>query len=174
MTEAFKDCFCETKSTQLITTVDWPQDQSTVTFRSSDCLLTQAACQEMITDKFGESSEYISSTVSVRMLHLNWLFSGHLAFPDIVRVLIKSNNNAVFESELVSNLLTEFWDENFKKLFWYLVMPFTVYLIFALAFLLTALDPEQEHEETRNQASNVALGVICLLLWIYQIVQEVR
>ena len=91
-----------------------------------------------------------------------------MTFPDIIQVLIKSNNNAVFESELVANLLIEFWDENFWCLFWYLVVPFTVYLLFSMAFLLVALDPHSEMEKGENPGAAVmTLGIFSVLLWVY-------
>ena len=51
--------------------------------------------------------------VSVKVLNLNWLFSGGKNFRTFVKIMNEATNDDVFESELVVNLLTEFWDENF-------------------------------------------------------------
>jgi NADPH-dependent 7-cyano-7-deazaguanine reductase QueF-like protein len=77
--------------------------------------------------------------VIVRVHELSWIYEGGKHFPDLVKIIISSDSNPVFDSEFVKLFVNEFWDDYFKKLLGKMFLPFVAHVILVFAHLSLAL-----------------------------------
>ena len=75
-------------------------------------MISEEDCQYEIDSKFGKEDQ-IQTAVVVRVHELNWIYEGGKHFPDLVKIIISSESNPVFDSEFVKLLVNEFWDNSF-------------------------------------------------------------
>ena len=109
----------------------------------------------------------------VRVHELSWIYEGGKDFPDLVKIIISSKSNPVFDSEFVKLLVTEFWDKNFKKLLIKMFIPFVGHVVLVFAHLLVALKPEDD-ETNKLHWPVVLTGVLASVSWIWEVIQEIR
>ena len=101
-------------------------------------MISEEDCQHEIDRKFGKEDQ-IQTAVVVRVHELNWIYEGGKDFPDLVKKIISSESNPVFDSELVIFLVNEFWDENFLKLLKKMFLPYVGHVVLVFGYLSLAL-----------------------------------
>ena len=91
-------------------------------------MISEEDCQREINEKFG-AKDQIKTPVVVRVHELNWIYEGGKHFPDLVKMIISSESNPVFDSEFVKLLVNEFWDDSFKKLLKKMFLPYVGHVV---------------------------------------------
>ena len=76
------------------------------------------------------------------MLNLDWLLKDRKNFVNFVNILGSSSSDQIYTTELISTLLAEFWEENYRKILWKCLVPWMGYGICTLTFFATALKGE--------------------------------
>lgn len=104
------------------------------------------------------------------MLHLDWLYSDGKNFVDFVGILKKASNEQIYDTELISTLLCEFWGENFNKIRNRVLIPWIAYAILASFFYSYALNPMEEGETIEDRKLvEYCVGGSTLILLFYQV-----
>ena len=157
----------------MIVNVPWGPEVPMITFRASDSLLTLEQCenqiQEILTKKFKiNENEFTKAQVDVRLLDLSWLLADRKNFIHFVGTLKDASNDQIFTTELISTLLDNFWEENFSKILWKCLLPWTGYAFAIMWFFVQSL------KEGHNAFVTLILGLICLVGLFYQISIEYR
>ena len=112
--ECLGKCFMQTANTKIIKQINWPKDESSISFRHKNFYILEDECQKEIDKKVNAKEEdKIETAVIVRVHELSWIYEGGNNFPDLVKIIISSDSNLVFDSEFVKLFVSEFWDENF-------------------------------------------------------------
>jgi len=96
----------------------------------------------------------------VRLLDLSWLLADRKTFVNYITILEEATNDQIYSTELISSLLVEFWDENFKKILYRCLLPWLCYALCAMGFFIQALRGE------RADTSRVwitILGIVALI-----------
>ena len=75
----------------------------------------------------------------MRVHELNWIYEGGKHFPDLVKMIISSESNQVFDSEFVKLLVNEFWDDNFRILLKNMFLPYVGHVFLVFGYLSLAL-----------------------------------
>jgi hypothetical protein len=112
--ECLGRCFMQTTSTRIIKQINWPKDEISISFRHKNFYISEDECQKEIDLKANAKElDKIETAVIVRVHELSWIYEGDKNFPDLVKIIISSDSNPVFDSEFVKLFVNEFWDENF-------------------------------------------------------------
>ena len=74
------------------------------------------------------------------MMDLTWLFAKENDFIDFVGVVNKSENLLIYQSDFITALVSEFWDEHYMKLFWRVFVPHIAYMALIHFYLMAVLD----------------------------------
>ena len=104
----------------------------------------------------------------MRLLDLNWLLADRKNFIHFVGTLDDASNDQIFNTELISTLLDNFWEENFSKILYKCLLPWAGYAFCVMWFFVQSL------KEDHNDAITKLLGLVCLIGLIYQISIEYR
>lgn len=104
------------------------------------------------------------------MLDLSFIYTGKQTFPDLVSMLVKTKDKAIFSSNLVTHLLNEFWDHNFQLIFRFQLLPFAFHLLFAMAFLILNL---QVKEDDAAEWPAIVFGALGSVTWAILLSQEI-
>ena len=104
----------------------------------------------------------------MRLLDLTWLLANCKNFVNFVNILGDSSSEQIYTTELISTLLDEFWEENYKKILWKCLVPWVVYAGCTLSFFASALSNDY------NRTWTVFLGCSSLVLLSYQVLIEIR
>ena len=99
------------------------------------------------------------------MLNLSWLLNNRKNFVNFVTILGETSSNQIYETELISTLLSEFWEENYTKILTRCLLPWLAYGLCLLAFLTMALT---EHDEGTNGHGKIlfaGFATICFLIY---------
>ena len=59
-----------------------------------------------------EDTDCIIYSVNVRMMNMRWMSRGDKKFLDLVEILDKSKNKAIFQTEFVKSFLDQYWDNH--------------------------------------------------------------
>jgi len=104
------------------------------------------------------------------MLNIDWMLADLTNFVDFVRVLKTSSSEQVYQLEIITVLLNEFWEENFKKIFWKVLMPWAVFMLCCTWYFMTILvDGYQDDPDLEESIYQYVLTATIFLLLIYQI-----
>jgi len=73
------------------------------------------------------------------MLEIDWMLADYKNFVNFVRVLKSSNSEQIYEIEIIKVLLNEFWDENFLKIFWKVLVPWAIFMLCSTWYFMSIL-----------------------------------
>lgn len=123
----------------------------------------------------GEHKDLPTTQIKVRMLPLDWLYNDGKNFVDFVGILKKASNEQIYDTELISTLLCEFWFENFIKIRNRVLLPWIVYALLVCFFFSYALKPIEEGEEIEDRKQvEYAVGGSALILLFYHVYVNIR
>ena len=108
----------------------------------------------------------ISTMVEVKVYNLKWLFKGKKDFSDIVPLLLKTNNEYLYESASIHTLIYEFWKGYKDQLLKSLVIPYFVHLILIISFLILQSNNPGSTDEGKLVGLYVT-GGLALVTWCY-------
>ena len=107
------------------------------------------------------------------MIDLTWLFANKLNFVDFVKIVTKTENLQLYQSQFVEALIVEFWNENFDKIFWRCFVPHIFYMVITHFYLLHVLDKDfflsEKSENGVNFWIRFPLGTLAIYSWAYQV-----
>lgn len=110
------------------------------------------------------------------MLPLNWLLSERKNFVDFVGILGDASSNQIYDTELISTLLDEFWNENYMKILTRALLPWLAYAVSVLFFFSYSLRADHQNDVANGGviAIEYGVGVTALVLLGYQLQIEGR
>ena len=88
--------------------------------------------------------------VTVKLIDLSWFVKYDKKFLTLTKILNHSDNQSIFVTQFIKQVLDQFWEQNFKKLLKRQFIPFTICLLTTIFYLQYALkrgESEQEREE---------------------------
>ena len=107
------------------------------------------------------------------MLNIDWMLADLKNFVDFVRVLKSSTSEQVYQLGIINVLLNEFWDENFKKIFWRVLIPWAIFMLCCTWYFMTILvDGYQDEASLDEMIYKYLLTATIFILVIYQIYFE--
>lgn len=122
--------------------------EPTISMRLHSTLLKQEdvdlKIKELLIEKKIEEKEFTKAQVEVRLLDLTWLLADRKTFVDFISILDEASNDQIYTTELIKDLLIEFWDENFMKIVKKCLLPWVCYAFCAMGFFIRALSGERE------------------------------
>ena len=133
-------CFTETESTKMVDTLLWPRAVKSITYRSYSCIINKDELQNEIKDSYA-SDDLMIKAVTVRVVNLDWIMNSPLKFLSLTRILNSTQYQPIFVTEFIIEVLNEFWNDNFWKLFWQQFIPFIACLVTTVFYLHFALFP---------------------------------
>mmetsp|Transcript_24220 Transcript_24220/g.32474 ORF Transcript_24220/g.32474 Transcript_24220/m.32474 type:complete len:122 (-) Transcript_24220:131-496(-) len=108
------------------------------------------------------------------MLNIDWLTADGNTFVDFVKILRKSSSDKIYQTDLLDVLLNEFWQENFDKILYGLLVPWFVYMLTMTYYYMTILqDGYHESATEEEKIYSYVLGGTLALTLLYQIGVEV-
>ena len=109
------------------------------------------------------------NTVQVRLLDLGWLYADGNVFLDFIDVLQSADySQDIFASEFIKTLLDVFWRDNEVKIFRKIFLPYMMYLIVTLIYMVHIVN-----EHTREEQGNwFYIGIINMFNVTYQVYIE--
>lgn len=72
----------------------------------------------------------------MRLLDLSWLLSDRKNFIHFVSTLESASNDQIYNTELISTLLDNFWEENYEKILWKCLIPWVIYAFTTMWFFV--------------------------------------
>ena len=138
--------FSETKSTRQIQTLFWPRSASLITHRRKSCTITLDEVKDVIDKKY-ENADRMIKTITVRLIDLDWFMKHEMKFLKLTQLLNEAENQSIFVTEFVMQVLNEFWEENFLKLLWRQFFPFIGCLLSLIFYLQYALVKDETLEQ---------------------------
>lgn len=169
--QLLNSCFVETKSTRSIRRLEWPVGaRKTLTFFQADCVVTQDDCEREV-ENLGPQKKQ-NTYVSVSKFNLSWLYQDGQDYLNLVRILNESQNNTIiFDTEFVDNLLSEFWEKYWTKLFYQMFLPFVGYMLSAITFMYVSLfRSAYVYDDAWYTKAWVVwtLGIVTFVFWIQE------
>lgn len=73
------------------------------------------------------------------MINIDWLLADDLTFVNFVYILKNASSEKIYQTELIDVLLQEFWDANFDKIFYNMLLPWASYSLCCLYFYMVIL-----------------------------------
>ena len=73
------------------------------------------------------------------MVNIDWLLANRRGFVNFVRILKGQKSEKIYQTELLEILLEEFWDANFDKILWRILVPWACYMLCTMYFYMTIL-----------------------------------
>ena len=110
--------------------------------------------------------------MKVRILDLSFLYKGGKTFPDFVVQLIKSTSATIYDSTLVQNLLSEFWDFNFYQILYWQFFPFALHLVFTMTWLVLDMQPGEKDHISLLITIVASLSAITCTVLVYQEISQ--
>ena len=100
VTNELNNCFQETKSTRLITELDWPRDRAILTTRSNKATIKKEDLDELLAD----DEDKVTQTIKVKMINVDWLYRDKHNFVSFA-TLLEELPSTVYASEFIEVLL---------------------------------------------------------------------
>ena len=73
-------------------------------------------------------------------MDLNWLFANGSSFIEFVELIIETES--LLQSDFITALVEEFWEEIDRKLFWRIFIPHICYMVLTHFYLMEVLNSE--------------------------------
>ena len=118
---------------------------------------------KLINDYSIEEKDFTKAQVEVRLLDLTWLLSDRRNFINFVGTLEDASSDQIYNTELLSTLLDNFWEENFTTILNYCLLPWALYAFTTMWFFVQSLSTDHNHFVT------MLIGIVCLVNLAYQI-----
>lgn len=113
-------------------------------------------------------------TITVRLIDLDWFMKHDMKFLKLTQILNEAENQSIFVTEFVMNVLNEFWDENYYKLLYKQLLPFIGCLLATIFYLEYALIKDETLEQSEEKLVTRAIfGLITLAFLSHQVYNEV-
>lgn len=104
------------------------------------------------------------------MLNIDWMLADGKNFVNFVRVLKTSNSEQIYQVEVINVLLNEFWEENFLKIFWKVLVPWAIFMLCSTWYFMTILvDGYSEGADGEDEVYKYCLSGTILVTLVYQI-----
>ena len=158
----------------------WVIDEKIVTFRQESCVITWERCREILLKlqkKKGYNDLQYQKAVKVRVMDLNWLFANGSSFIEFVELIIETESLLILQSDFITALVEEFWEEIDRKLFWRIFIPHICYMVLTHFYLMEVLSSDFYFNRQENPWYNVrryVLGILTLYSWTYQVSIEFK
>lgn len=146
-----------------------------MTFRLGSSRLTEEICNKMIEEQKEKGQALTPNTnVQVLMIDLSFIFSGDKRFVDFLSLLVRTSDKSVYNSLLVTFMIEEFWDQNYKHILKRQLAPFACHFVFAMTFFVLDFNPERDDDS--ELAANVfaALGFVTWGILVYQETRQIK
>ena len=75
----------------------------------------------------------------MQMMDLTWLFANGSSFVEFVELVIETSNLQILQSDFITALVLEFWEEIDKRLFRRVFFPHIVYMVLTHFYLMEVL-----------------------------------
>ena len=150
---------------------NWASDEPMITFTQSTSRISQKDIDKILSDKLKEDyeeSDIQKQQVDVRILDISWMLKDRMNFVNFTETLNQASNDDIYETQFISALLMEFWDQNYSIIFWKCFIPWCGYALCAMGFFVQALNDDHS-----NLWCNI-LGLLTLVLLIWQMMIEIR
>lgn len=72
----------------------------------------------------------------MRILDISWMLKDRMNFVNFTGTLDEASNDDIYETEFISALLKEFWDQNFDIILWKCFIPWCGYAFCAMFFFV--------------------------------------
>jgi hypothetical protein len=163
------NCFYETKSTRLITELDWPRNRTILTTRTNKATIRK----QELDDLMAKDEDKVTQNVTVKMINLEWLYRDRHNFVSFC-TLLEDLPSSVYASEFVESLLDQFWIEQKKTILRWQFYPYLIYMAVSIFFMVLALREDvvvvKDH---REELIFIILGSLTLVLWANQVKNEI-
>ena len=73
------------------------------------------------------------------MINIDWLLADGKTFVNFVYILKNASSDKIYQTTLLDTLLQEFWDANFDKIFYRVLVPWSCYSLCCLYFYMVIL-----------------------------------
>ena len=110
------------------------------------------------------------------MLYINWILREDEQFRHFCEILRNIKSGRLYQTELLKILMQEFWLENYTLLCWYCFLPWLLYFVSTLYYMVTVLEDGfglNEHTELGDYVYMWIVGRIVIVLSIYQCFVEI-
>ena len=136
-------------------------------------MITEDELKEFIEKNYGTYDKMIKA-VTVKLIDLSWFLNYDMKFLTLTKILNQSENQAIFVSEFVMQVLDQFWEQNFKKLLKRQFIPFTICLLTTIFYLQYALKRgESEQERVEKMVHKLIFGSFTIANLANQIYNEI-
>ena len=91
-------CFIENNSTRQVTTLKWPQGASSITYISSNCIVSEQDLQGEIDNNLYKRSmvKKILKAITVKVVDLDWILKDEKMFLRLTQILNLTANDQIF------------------------------------------------------------------------------
>lgn len=170
VTNELNNCFQETKSTRLITELDWPRDRAILTTRSNKATIKKEDLDELLAD----DEDKVTQTIKVKMINVDWLYRDKHNFVSFA-TLLEELPSTVYASEFIEVLLDQFWSEQQTRIKRWQFYPYLIYAFVAIWFMVLSLTEDVVTvKDEREELIFIILGSITLVLWANQVKNEIQ
>lgn len=172
--ELVQDSFVETFYTKKIMNVLWYTETNKVTFRLNKSIITENECEYKIVNEIAlknrvPSSRLNKTQVEVRIANIDWLLADKQSFVNFVYILKQQKSEKIYQTELLDILLDEFWEDNFNKIFWKILIPWACWMLCTMYFYMTVLQDgygrQEDNFEDKLYEYILSGFVVIFLVW---------
>ena len=108
------------------------------------------------------------------MINIDWLLAEGKTFVNFVYILKNASSDKIYQTELLDTLLQEFWEANFDKIFYRVLVPWACYSLGCLYFYMVILqDGYDESDYEWDAVYKWVLSGTIIIFLSYQIYIEV-